>query len=83
MTGASNNKIWAVGNKNNIIQVNSTELLGIRPVVNFDAEELENNFYNNLYDCNGIASYEEYEACISSFGTKEHPILYEYMSGVE
>lgn len=80
MTGASNNKIWAVGNKNNIIQVNSTELLGIRPVVNFDAEELENNFYNNVYDCNGIASYEEFEACISSFGTKEHPILYEYMS---
>ena len=83
MTGASNNKIWAVGNKNNIIQVNSTELLGIRPVVNFNAEELENNFYIDMYECYDAETDEEYEACISLFGTKERPLLYEHMSSAE
>lgn len=83
MTGASNNKIWAVGNKNNIIQVNSTELLGIRPVVNFNAEELENNFYIDMYECYDAETDEEYEACISLFGTKERPMLYEHMSSAE
>ena len=83
MTGASNKKIWAVGNKNNIIQVNSTELLGIRPVVNFNAEELENNFYIDMYECYDAETDEEYEACISLFGTKERPMLYEHMSSAE
>ena len=83
MTGASNNKIWAVGNKNNIIQVNSTELLGIRPVVNFNAEELENNFYIDMYECYDAETYEEYESCISLFGTKERPMLYEHRLSAE